>query len=225
MPGGGRAAQPLCYRLAVKLYQGWQSSASWRVRWALALKRVEVEPVYVDVASGDHLTALAPVNPMRQVPALELDDGQVLTESSAIIEWLDETIADPPLLPADPLGRARARQLAQIVNAGIQPLQNTQVRVAISSDDEAQRAWCRRWIERGLRAYDEHVRREPGPFSLGERITLPDLFLVPQVLNAERFDADVTDCVRVLEIYRTCMATDEARRTRPRKPEAPQPKQ
>lgn len=219
MPRPGAAPLPAGYRLAMRLYQGWQSSASWRVRWALALKRVEVEAVYLDVAGGEHLTALAPVNPMRQVPTLELDDGRILTESSAIIEWLDETIPEPPLLPADPLGRARARQLAQLVNAGIHPLQNTQVRLAISSDEEAQRAWCRRWIERGLRAYDEHVRGEPGPFSLGERITLPDLFLAPQVLNAERFGADVTGCARVLEIYRACMATEEARRTRP------QPKQ
>jgi len=204
----------------VKLYQGWQSSASWRVRWALALKRVEYDAVFVDVASGEHQAVLAPLNPMLQVPTLELDDGRILAESVAIIEWLEETIPAPPLLPDDPLRRARARQLVQLVNAGIHPLQNTMVRKVLSPDDEVQRAWARRWIERGLAAYETHVRAEPGRFSLGDQITMADLYLVPQVLNAERFGADVSACERVLAIYAACMETEEARRTRPQRPPA-----
>ncbi|SRR6266545_2998736 len=199
----------------MKLYQGRQSSASWRVRWALALKRVSYDGVFVDIAAGEHLTVLAPVNPMRQVPALELDDGRVLTESVAIIEWLDETIPEPRLLPEDPFERARTRELVQIVNSGIHPLQNTSARLAVSSDRDVRRAWTRRWIERGLSAYEAHVARHSGRFSIGDRLTMADLFLVPQVRNAERHHADISACPRVLAIYAGCLETPEASSTQP----------
>src|SRR5689334_15548370 len=117
----------------MKLFEGWRSSASWRVRWTLAMKKISYESILVDVERGDQHDFLAPKNPMHQVPTLELDDGQLLTESVAIIEWLDETHPDPPLLPRDPLAKARVRELVQIINAGVQPLQNTIVRKAISS--------------------------------------------------------------------------------------------
>jgi maleylacetoacetate isomerase len=138
----------------MKLYEGWRSSASWRVRWALALKRVAVDSVLVDIEAGEHLTRLAGKNPMRAVPTLELDDGSTLTESTAIIEWLDETHPDPPLLPREPLARARVRALVQLVNAGIHPLQNTAVRKAISDDPEVQRAH-----DRASRGCLERARR------------------------------------------------------------------
>jgi maleylacetoacetate isomerase len=199
----------------VRLYQGWQSSASWRVRWALALKRVAYVPVFVDIAAGEHVTALATVNPMRQVPSLELDDGRVLTESVAIIEWLDETIADPPLLPVDPFLRARTRELVQIVNADIHALQNTITRRAISDDAEVQRAWACRWIERGLVAYEAHAQTLAGRFSVGDRLGMADLFLAPQVRNAERHGVDLSRCPRVRAIYEACLATPEAQATQP----------
>jgi maleylacetoacetate isomerase len=199
----------------MRLYQGWRSSASWRVRWALALKRVPYEAVWIDVAAGEHMTALAEVNPMRQVPALELDDGRVLIESVAIIEWLDETIAEPRLVPADPFERARVRELVQIINSGVHPLQNTITLRAVSDDPEAQRAWACRWIERGLAAYEAHVAPTAGRFSLGDRVCMADLYLVPQVRNAERHRADISGCTRVREIYDACLATDEARLTQP----------
>jgi maleylacetoacetate isomerase len=199
----------------VKLYEGWRSSASWRVRWALALKRVPYRSVFVDIAAGEHVAVLAPVNPMRQVPSLELSDGRVLTESVAIIEWLDETIPDPPLLPADPFLRARTRELVQIVNADIHALQNTITRLAISDDPEVQRAWACRWIERGLAAYEAHARTLAGRFSIGDRLGMADLFLAPQVRAAERHGADLSACPRVLAIYQACLETPEARATQP----------
>ncbi len=199
----------------MKLYQGWRSSASWRVRWALALKRVPYEAAWIDVAAGEHMTALAGVNPMRQVPALELDDGRVLIESVAIIEWLDETIAEPRLVPTDPFERARVRELVQIINSGVHPLQNTITLRAVSDDPEAQRAWACRWIERGLAAYEAHVAATADRFSLGDRISLADLYLVPLVRNAERHRADISACTRVRKIYDACLATDEARLTQP----------
>src|SRR5687767_5017414 len=100
----------------MKLYSGVTSSASWRVRWGLALKKVEYERIAIDVAAGEQQGV---PNPMHQVPTLVLDDGRVLTESVAILEWLEETIPTPPLLPGDAFDRARVRELVQLVNAGI----------------------------------------------------------------------------------------------------------
>jgi maleylpyruvate isomerase len=199
----------------MKLYEGWRSSASWRVRWALALKRIAHESVLVDIARGEQHSILASLNPMRSVPTLELDDGSVLTESVAIIEWLEETHPRPALLPADPRERAHVRELVQIINAGVHPLQNTIVRLAISPDKEAQRAWVRRWIVRGLAAYEAHVAHTPGRFSTGDQLTMADLYLVPQVRNAERHRIDLTAMPRVQDIYAACMETPEARSTDP----------
>jgi maleylacetoacetate isomerase len=202
----------------MKLYEGWRSSASWRVRWALALKRVEYQSVMVDLETGEHHTRLAAVNPMHQVPTLQLDDGRTLTESVAIIEWLDETIPEPRLMPAEPFARARVRELVQVINSGIHPLQNSITRLAVSPDPEIQRAWMSRWIERGLRAYEAHVAGERGRFSLGDRLTMADLYLVPQVKNAERHRADISGCQRVHDIYAACLETPEAQATQPRPP-------
>jgi maleylacetoacetate isomerase len=179
------------------------------------LKGISYESVLLDLELGEQHTVLASKNPMHQVPTLELDDGQLLTESVAIIEWLDETHPEPALLPKDPLMRARARALVQIVNAGVQPLQNTIVRKAISSDADAQRAWVCRWIERGLSAYEAHVRGHAGRFSLGDRLSMADLYLVPQVRNARRHGADISACPHVLAIYDACMDLPEARATDP----------
>jgi maleylpyruvate isomerase len=200
----------------MRLYEGRVSSASWRVRWALALKQVAYESVMIDIARGEHHTVLAPLNPMHAVPTLELDDGSLLTESVAIIEWLDETIPQPALLPADPRHRAHVRELVQIINSGVHPLQNTITRDAISPEAEVQRVWSCRWIERGLVAYEAHVARSGGRYSAGDRITMADLFLVPQVRNAEeRYRADLGACPRVRAIYAACLETPEAQATDP----------
>lgn len=199
----------------MRLYEGWRSSASWRVRWALALKRVAYQSVLVDIESGQHHRALAQVHPAHQLPTLVLEDGSVLAESVAIIEWLDETYPEPALLPRDPRARARVRELVQLVNAGIHPLQNTKVRKAVSADPETQRAWCARWIEEGLRAYEARIQDCAGRFSVADQLSMADLYLVPQVRNAERHRADLSACPRIRSIYEACMATPEARQTDP----------
>jgi maleylpyruvate isomerase len=204
----------------MKLYEGWRSSASWRVRWALALKKLPYESVWLDVAAGEHMRVLPNLNPLCTVPTLELPGGDVLTESVAIIEWLDETRPDPPLLPGDPRARARVRQLVQLVNADIHPLQNTSVRRAIAADERAQNAWCAHWIERGLSAYEALVRAQTGRFSLGDSLTMADLFLIPQIESAERFGAEIRPCKRIRSIYDACLATPEAQATHPRSAEA-----
>jgi len=199
----------------MRLYEGWQSGASWRVRWALALKKVSYESVLLDLETGEHQTTLATKNPMRQVPTLELADGLVLAESVAIIEWLEETRPSPPLLPEEPVSRAHVRELVQLVNAGIHPLQNRKVREAVSADPEAKKRWCAHWIERGLTAYETRIQHLAGRFSVGDGLTMADLFLVPQVRTAKRFGADISSCARVLAIYEAAIATPEARVTDP----------
>jgi maleylacetoacetate isomerase len=200
----------------MKLYQGWHSSASWRVRWALAIKQLTYESVWLDIAAGEHLHVLAGRNPLLTVPTLELAPGDVLSESVAIIEWLDEVYRSPPLLPGDARERARVRELVQLVNADIHPLQNTIVRRAISPEADTQRAWCARWIERGLRAYEAQLALHGGPFSVGDQLTMAELFLVPQVQNAKRFGVELTACPRVEALFRVCLALAEAQATHPR---------
>ena len=199
----------------MKLYEGWRSSASWRVRWALALKRLPYQSILLDIESGEHHRVLAQIHTAHQVPTLVLEAGAVLSESVAIIEWLDETYPEPALLPRDPMARARVRELVQLINAGIHPLQNTKVRKAISADPETQRDWSARWIERGLHAYEARIQDCAGRFSVGDQLSMADLYLVPQVRNAERHRADIGTCTRIRSIYEACLAMPEARDTDP----------
>lgn len=200
----------------MKLYEGWHSSASWRVRWALALKQQSYQSVWLDIAAGEQLEVLAEINPLCTVPTLELAPGDVLCESVAIIEWLDETCARSPLLPSDARMRARVRQLVQLINADIHPLQNTIVRRAVAPDEAAQYAWSARFIERGLRAYEALLSHETGRFSVGDSLTMAELYLVPQMENAARFGADIRACTRIRRIYDACLQTPEAATTHPR---------
>jgi len=199
----------------MKLYQGRRSSASWRVRWGLALKRIPFDPVYVDIASGAHHAVLDPLDPMHQVPTLVLDDGTILTESVAILEYLDEMVPTPPLLPADPLARARVRALVQLINSGIHPLQNTIVRHTLSPSPDAQRAWAALWITRGLTAYERHLSRSPSRFSVGDTLTVADLFLIPQLRNARRHAVDLTPFPLLRAVHDAAMSTPEAQASSP----------
>ena len=199
----------------MKLYQGWRSSASWRVRWAMKIKGVEFEPVWVDIENGENLKVVKPKNPLASLPTLELDDGTTITDSVAIIEWLEETRPNPPLLPKDPLERARVRQLVQLITSGTHPMQNGSVKNAVSKDPTEQKAWCARWIERGLAAYEVHLAQRPGKFSHGDTLTMADLYLVPQVKNGERHGADLSRVPNVMRVYQTCLATPEAQATLP----------
>jgi maleylacetoacetate isomerase len=223
----------------MKLYTRWQSVACWRVRWALRIKRVaydtvhppplnwEQEPenrIVILRADGSppppdlsgEFVALPELNPMNQVPMLVLDDGRVLTESVAIIEWLDETTPDPPLLPKDPWQRARARMLVQLVNAGIHPLQDSVVKQAVSDDRNVQWKWGSRWIERGLIAYEHHVAGTAGPFSFGAQLTMADLFLVTALRSAERHHVTTPRRLpRIRGIYEAAMRLDDCHKTDP----------
>jgi maleylpyruvate isomerase len=175
------------------------------VRTALHYKGLTFEYVPVHLVKREQFAeGYARLNPMEQVPTLELDDGRRLTQSLAIIEYLDETHPTPPLLPRDPYLRARARQLAEVVNSGIQPLQNTSVMQKIKQDGGDDRAWNQHWIDKGLRALDATAADCAGTFLVGDSVSIADVCLVPQLYNARRFDVPIS--ALLMRIEEACLA-------------------
>lgn len=175
----------------MRLYSYWRSSCSWRARIAFAHKglRYELAPVHLLRGGGEqHAPEYASLNPMRQVPTLEFDSGEVLTQSPAIVEYLEEIEPTPSLLPGDPLARARAREIASIIATGAQPLQNLSVLAEVKRLGGDKAAWGKAFLERGLAAAEARAR--PGPFLVGEHPSLADAFAVPQLYNARRFGVD-----------------------------------
>lgn len=199
----------------MKLYHFWRSSASWRVRWALAIKGVRFDSVIVDLMGQEqHQGVHRGRNPIGHVPVLEVE-GRLLGESMAVLEWLEETCPVPPLFPADPWGRARVRQLCELVNTGIQPLQNLAVLDRVSETDHvARNGWAAHFNCRGLTAFEGLLERweaeRPGPFCWGRDVGAADLFLVPQVYSARRFGVDVSPFPRVLAAEAAALATPHA---------------
>jgi maleylpyruvate isomerase len=193
----------------VKLYSYWRSSCSWRVRIALAVKGIAFETVPVHLVENggrQHADWFRELNPMSQVPVLEYEeDGEVrhVSQSIAILELLQEMVPEPSLLPEAPHMRARSRQLAEMINAGIQPLQN--LAVLQRFDDRAEgKAWCAYWIRRGLERYEATIAGEESLCSVGDVPTFADLCLIPQLYNARRFGVDLAPFVRILSVERHC---------------------
>ncbi len=186
----------------MQLHGYFRSSAAYRVRIALNLKGLGVTHVPHHLRKGEQRDAgYLTLNPQGLVPTLTLDDGTQLTQSLAIIEWLDETHPEPPLLPADPLRRARVRAFAQAIACDIHPVQNlkvlTRLRAQGATADDVT-AWAA-WINaEGLAACERLAADEPGPFCFGAAPTLADLCLVPQLANARRFGVDVATFPRLL---------------------------
>lgn len=181
----------------MKLYTYFRSSAAYRVRLALAVKGLTPEaiPVHLLRDGGEQKRpAYRAVNPQGMVPALETDDGAILTQSLAIIEYLEETHPAPALLPADPVARARVRAAAMAIVCDTHPLGNlrvtTYLRQALAADDAAVAAWSRHWIEVGLTAVEGLVAPHVGTFCFGDTLSLADIILMPQMYNARRFGCD-----------------------------------
>jgi maleylpyruvate isomerase len=195
----------------MKLYGYWRSSSAWRVRIALGWKRIEYQNVPVNLLPGSdeqHTAAFRAKNPLGQVPILELDGPEPrrrLTQSLAILEYLEETHPLPPLLPADPWLRARARQLALLVVSGIQPLQNAavlrRVRERLSGDD---RSWAADFIAAGLGALEVEARETAGRFLVGDAPSFADVCLVPQLYNARRFGVDLAPFPTLVAVEAAC---------------------
>jgi len=197
----------------MKLYDYFRSSAAYRVRIALNLKGLAPERASVHLRRGsqrdDDYLAL---NPQGLVPTLVADNGDVMTQSLAIIEWLDETSPEPPLLPADAAGRARVRSLALAIACDIHPLNNLRVLNYLTGTlgaTEAQKnGWCRYWCDVGLEAIETQLAREQatGTFCHGGAPTLADICLVPQLANARRVDLDLAPYPTLLRIEAACAA-------------------
>jgi len=211
----------------MRLYSYFRSSASFRVRIALNLKGLpfDTEAVHLVRHGGEQLgPQFRTINPHGLVPVLvdEMPEPPAtLTQSLAIIEYLDEVHPDPPLLPRDPVGRARVRALALDIACEIHPLNNTRVlrylvRV-LKLDDDAKNAWYRHWVESGLATFDAQLAASPltGRFCHGDAPTLADVTLVPQIFNARRFECDLSKFETTLRVFDTCMALDAFQRAVP----------
>ncbi len=198
----------------MKLFHYYRSSSSYRVRIALNLKGVSYQCVGVDlVADGgaQYAPEFTALNPEARVPAL--DTGQaILTQSLAIIEYLEECYPEPRLLPRDPEQRARSRALAHLVACDIQPLNNLGVLRYLETElghaKQETLAWYRHWIARGFTAFETHVAANNNTFCCGDEPTLADLCLVPQVYNAQRFDCPLEAYPNILQINERCLALD-----------------
>jgi maleylpyruvate isomerase len=177
----------------MKLWSYWRSSCAYRVRIALGLKGVPFEYAAVHLmreGGQQHQPEFSAVNPQRQVPVLELAEGGEtirLVQSMAIIEYLDERFPEPPLLPPSAQGRAQVRALAELVNSGIQPLQNTSTFNELRKHGVATEPWARTFIEKGLSALEQLAAPHAGAFLFGDNVSLADIYLVPQLYNARRF--------------------------------------
>lgn len=179
------------------LHTYWRSSASHRVRLALGYKGLPYQPVFVNLLEGEQRKPeYTEKSPMGHLPCLEID-GERFVESTAIMELLEELQPDPPLLPPSPEARARVRALVQIINSGIQPLQNLIVLERLGDDKEKRLEWLRFFISRGLAAF-EQLADAKGPFAGGATFGMADCALLPQLYAAQRYGVDLTPFPRIL---------------------------
>jgi len=197
----------------VKLYTYFRSSAAFRVRIALNLKGLKYEPVFVHLAKGEHRQPqYAAVNPQALLPTLELDDGKRLTQSLAIIEWLEEKHPTPPLLPKESMARARVRSLAYLVASEIHPLNNLRVlqhlKRALNQTQEQIDTWYRYWIADGLAKLEAELAGSSGRFCHGDSPSMADCCLVPQIFNAKRYNSDLAPYPTTMRVFENCMKLD-----------------
>jgi len=177
----------------MKLYNYFRSSASWRVRIGLAMKGLDYDYASIHLQKNEQFAEPFANRQVSQlVPALVLDDGRWLSQSMAILEYLDETNPEPPLLPRDPVARAQVRALAQDIGCDIHPLNNLRVlrylKTELGPPQEAVDSWYRHWVVEGLTALEALAAPQAGTFLYGDRVGMADICLVPQLYNARRFD-------------------------------------
>jgi maleylacetoacetate isomerase len=204
----------------MKLYSYYRSSAAYRVRIALNLKGIayETAPIHL-VKDGGHnrRPEYRAVNPQMRVPALMTPSGEVLIQSLAIIDYLDEIHPPPALLPKDPIARARARALAQIIACDIHPLNNTSplryLKRVMHQEQTAIDAWYHHWVTEGFEAIEALVH--PGPYCCGSEVTIADICLVPQVYNARRLKVPLDKFPKIVAIDAACLALAAFERARP----------
>jgi maleylpyruvate isomerase len=205
----------------MKLYNFWRSGTSHRTRIALNLKGLSTEYVAVHLGKEEHLKdTFKAVNPQQLVPALDTG-SEVLIQSPAILEWLEEQYPTPALLPQDASGRARVRALAAIVGCDIHPINNRRIleylRKTFGANEDAINAWCGTWISAGFDAYEALLAADTqrGRFSYGDAPTLADCYLIPQVESARRFKVDLTKWPLIMGVEKACMALEDFQKAAP----------
>jgi maleylpyruvate isomerase len=203
----------------VKLYSFFRSSAAYRVRIALNLKGLpyEMVPIHLTKDGGQQRKPeFAAINPQMRVPTLALSSGEVLTQSLAIVEYLDDINPEPPLLPADALDRAKVRAIAQMIACDIHPLNNSgtlqYLKRALKHEQSEIDAWYHHWVTEGFTAIEAMIA--PGPYACGTHVTLADICLVPQVYNARRLKVPLDKFPKIIAVDAACQklpAFDKAR--------------
>mmetsp|Transcript_24209 Transcript_24209/g.39771 ORF Transcript_24209/g.39771 Transcript_24209/m.39771 type:complete len:206 (-) Transcript_24209:207-824(-) len=183
--------------MSVILHNYWRSSSSWRVRIVLSYKNIPYEYLAVNLLSPERDEDFKKISPLAQVPVLQID-GVALTQSSAICEYIEETRPDPPLLPKDPVSRARVREIVAIINSAIQPLHNNTVLQRIAQDKKAD--WLHKYVFENVQGLERLIETTGGKYCVGDEVTLADAFLVPQLAAARRLDVDVSAFPSLLRI-------------------------
>src|SRR4051812_10658478 len=197
----------------MRLYTFFRSSTSYRLRIALAWKKLPYEAAYTSLPKMQHKDpAYTALNPQGLVPALVADDGQVYSQSMAMIEWLDERYPEPPLMPKDADEKWYVRAVSQIVGCEIHPVNNVRVLKYLKTtygldDATVNKGWYPHWIAEGFGGLEAFVKQQgrAGSYCLGERVTMADVCLVPQVFNAQRFDCDLKPYPVLVKIFERCM--------------------
>uniref|UniRef100_A0A4W5K6V5 Maleylacetoacetate isomerase n=1 Tax=Hucho hucho TaxID=62062 RepID=A0A4W5K6V5_9TELE len=196
------------------LHGYFRSSCSWRVRIAFALKGIEFDhlPVNLIKDGGQQLTdQYKALNPMQQVPAVQID-GITLSQSLAVIQYIEETRPGPRLLPADPKKRAQVRMISDLIASGIQPMQNLYVLQKIGAE---KLQWGQHFIQRGFEALEPILKETASKYCVGDEISMADICLVPQVYNAERFKVDVDQFPTIKRLNQTLMKVDAFKLSHP----------
>jgi maleylpyruvate isomerase len=204
----------------VKLYSYFRSSAAYRVRIALNLKAISYEmiPIHLQKDGGQHRKAeYRAINPLGRVPTLMLADGSLLTQSLAIIEYLNDAYPQPPLFPADPVERARVRAISQIIACDIHPLNNLgtlqYLKRTLNQEQAAIDTWYHHWVLRGFEAIEAMIK--PGPYTFGTQVSVADICLVPQVYNARRLKVPLDAFPKIVAVDAACLAFPAFDKARP----------
>ncbi len=199
----------------LQLFHYWRSSCSWRVRWALNIKGLSYESTAVDLLKKEHKSPeFLQMNPSGLVPALRVDN-RYIGQSTAIVEWLEEVFPQPALLPKDSWQRALIREFNMMIGADIQPIANLRVQHYYSDAPEKRTAWAQHFISEGFRPVEKKLAEHGGKFCFGDSVTMADLYLIPQVFNALRFQVDLTEFPHARRIYEHCLTTEACAKAAP----------